>query len=140
MTTKNNIVIAATSFVDRLLCPQLTELTYVSSCSTPKTADDIQELLIQARAFNRSHAITGMLLYDGKYFAQRIEGDKTIILNLFDKIKADDRHKDVVLLSTGLIKRRKFQTWGMLYKSTQTQSSTDDFSVKINNLLTNKVN
>lgn len=65
---------------------------------------------------NPSKDITGVLLHSDDYFIQYLEGDKDII-KLYDQIKGDARHKNVVLLSYGPLKERVFPSWHMGYKN-----------------------
>ena len=44
---------------------------------------------------------------------QSLEGGRTVVSKLFQKIAADPRHKDVVLLSYEEIPERRFAGWAM---------------------------
>lgn len=72
-------------------------------------------LLEKSRESNAQNNITGCLIaYMGR-FIQVLEGDKTVVQTLFEKIKADERHTNVVAFSEDDIDSRTFSGWGMAY-------------------------
>jgi len=90
-------------------------LSYYSTAARPLTAQEMEALLIQASANNKRDNITGCLIaYMGR-FIQVLEGDKKTILALYDKIKKDVRHTDVIIFSEDDIEKRTFPDWGMAY-------------------------
>ena len=74
-------------------------------------------MLEHARDFNSSNNITGCLLFHHEVFLQYIEGDKEKVLTLFENIKKDERHSEVLLLSTSHIYSREFDSWNMAYEN-----------------------
>lgn len=88
-------------------------LIYVSSANFPMSSDDLLFLLEQSREKNRRLGITGMLVYKDGCFLQMLEGDKEVVLELFETIKKDPRHKDVIKVITGHIQQRNFENWSM---------------------------
>lgn len=94
----------------------LYQLVY-SSRRTPLCTDsEIHKILASCEKNNPSKDITGVLLHSEDNFIQYLEGDKDII-KLYDLIKDDKRHKNVVLLSYGPLKERVFPSWHMGYKN-----------------------
>lgn len=73
-------------------------LIYMSSFSAPLSDKDIEILGRDANARNNNRGITGVLLCLNNNFFQILEGEKAIIDGLFETIKKDPRHKDVVCL------------------------------------------
>ena len=92
-------------------------LVYRSKANPIFEQSQIQYMLEHARDFNSSNNITGCLLYYHEAFLQYLEGDQSKVLNLFEKIKEDDRHSQVILLSTSHIYSREFDTWSMAYEN-----------------------
>lgn len=96
-------------------------LIYCSIASELMTEEDLRVLLKQARARNRELVITGMLVYvEGKYgmlrqgrFLQVLEGSRFLIESVFEKIRNDGRHHEIVVLKTEAINKRNFKTWEM---------------------------
>lgn len=91
----------------------LYRLSYASTQSSPFDARDLINLLKEARERNKRQNITGVLLHRDDSFLQVIEGEKEAVLNLFELIKQDPRHKRVEVLSEDLIETREFSDWQM---------------------------
>ena len=113
---------------------QLYKLIY-SSLREPKCTDaEIENILEACKKNNPEKNITGVLMHSENSFIQYIEGAPREILGLYDLIKQDDRHKNVVMLSYTPIRERTFPSWHMGYKNVgklefQTDISTDDKKV-----------
>ena len=92
----------------------LNQLIYVSNraCDTLQ----IEKILQTAQSYNRSHNITGVLLYTDTKFVQLLEGDKKDLDTLYDKILKDTRHTSPYVISTDLILERAFPSWQMAGK------------------------
>jgi len=88
-------------------------LIYVSSAVKLMDDDELLFLLAQSREKNIRLGITGMLLYKAGNFMQMLEGEKQVVLEIYDTITKDDRHKDVITIITGDIKERNFENWTM---------------------------
>jgi len=88
-------------------------MLYISTAVKPMNYDDFSALLQQCRDSNHKRGITGMLLYQNGTFMQMIEGEKQVVLDLFDEILKDDRHTGVHTVLTGDIEKRNFEDWSM---------------------------
>jgi len=76
----------------------------------------LEELLVEAREFNASKDITGMLLYcDGSSFMQLLEGDEEDVRSLYARIESDSRHFDVKTLFTKETDGRWMKNWAMAF-------------------------
>lgn len=91
----------------------LSHLVYVSVRKKECTDEEIDKILASCEKNNSKLDITGVLLYSQSHFLQYLEGDYKEISDLYEKIKTDDRHKNVVLITTGMIKQRTFPSWEM---------------------------
>ncbi len=92
----------------------LKRLSYVSRFSRPLTRDEITRLTNESEERNRELGVTGMLLSSGGIFYQVLEGPADEVDRLFQKIAADPRHKDVlVLASQEQVEDRQFPSWAM---------------------------
>jgi len=60
------------------------------------TNSDVNELLDFVKVKNNSLNITGILMYSDGIFFQILEGEKTIIKELFKKILLDSMHYDII--------------------------------------------
>lgn len=95
----------------------LISLTYVSFEAYPMTEADLLKILDTAHKFNPSQNITGMLLFRNGYFIQALEGDDAAVDALYEKIAADPRHRNVMLVARESISRRSFGDWAMGFKN-----------------------
>lgn len=75
-------------------------LRYVSRFRERMSPAAIQALARDAAEFNSEHEITGALIATGEIFFQIIEGPRHEIDALYERIKVDPRHTNVVTLST----------------------------------------
>lgn len=91
-------------------------LVYRSTANT-LSSTQVDDILNESRDFNKRHDITGCLIYHKGFFIQYLEGEADIVLALFEKIRVDSRHYEVILLSKGNIYSREFDTWSMAYLS-----------------------
>jgi hypothetical protein len=92
--------------------PYLVRLSYHSDIIDGHE-DTFDEIMSEALLYNLRHDITGCLLrHDGQYF-QFIEGSRELVLDLFERIKADPRHGDVQLDRLVPIDTRLFKRWSM---------------------------
>lgn len=113
---------------------QLSRLIY-SSVRKPNCTDkEINNILESCRKNNPSLNITGVLLHSRDRFMQYLEGESGQIIKLYDHIKLDNRHKNVIMLGYSPISGRIFPSWHMGYKdvdtlSVQTEISSEDQQV-----------
>lgn len=91
----------------------LISLVYVSVGADGMSEEDLRDILASSRKNNRHHNITGMLLYRDGFFIQALEGEETVINELFDKIVEDKRHKNIMLVYKNAILTRTFGSWSM---------------------------
>lgn len=80
------------------------------------TEEGFHLLLNHCRRNNSERNVTGLLVSYRGIFIQYIEGDPAIVDALFEKIKKDPRHHEVVELDSGLQERRQFSNWSMAFK------------------------
>ena len=83
-------------------------LIYVSSATKLMDDDDLLALQRQASEYNNKTSVTGMLLYQDGTFMQMLEGEKKTVLNLYDKIQTDARHKGIITILQGKYSRKEF--------------------------------
>jgi hypothetical protein len=104
----------------------LAQITYVSRRSATLAPDDaraeVGEILGVARTANPQHGVTGALLSNPHAFAQILEGPADEVERIFDRIRLDPRHHDVVVVSSRTVAERSFPDWSMGF----TASSGDD--------------
>jgi len=80
------------------------------------THEEMDRMLFQIREKNKRLAITGLLLLIQGKFVQYIEGPEEEIDRVYDKIKIDPRHNELLLLDDGELQERQFKDWSMAFK------------------------
>jgi hypothetical protein len=91
----------------------LCTLVYVSIATETMTDTALLELLTQARHNNISLDITGLLLYRDHFFIQALEGEEDAVTALFEHVKQDARHYNVLCVYQAAIDQRQFPQWTM---------------------------
>ncbi len=91
----------------------LSQLLYVSQTRLDWSPDELAVLVARAQARNAQDGLTGLLLYGRGHFLQLLEGRRQPLLNTFNRIVLDIRHRDVDVLLDGPIVRRTFDGWAM---------------------------
>ena len=90
-------------------------IVYHSTEKPDLSAEDISNILETARDFNKKNGITGCLIYHNHRFIQVLEGDRTILEELYSNIKKDKRHSNVKTLVQDFISERNFNIWSMAF-------------------------
>lgn len=96
-------------------------IIYFSTSCWLFTPEDINDLLQQSRFWNAQVGITGALLYMHGHIIQVLEGDKPAVEALFERIKKDTRHKQVICVLNQSIEARLFSQWSMGYETLTSQ-------------------
>ncbi|TVQ36995.1 MAG: BLUF domain-containing protein [Wenzhouxiangella sp.] len=78
-------------------------------------APEIGVILNQSRRNNKPLAIGGVLCFGDGNFFQCLEGERETVEALYEQIKADDRHHDVVLLRKEPVHHRQYRLWAMKF-------------------------
>lgn len=89
------------------------QLIYTSSARVPFTGVDMSRLLLKARVNNDLVGITGMLLWRTDAFMQLLEGEESVVEELFSRILADPRHGAIQVLRRVSITENTFPGWSM---------------------------
>ena len=92
------------------------QLTYISTATKAVTFADCPAILETSRRNNQAVGITGMLMFDGVRFLQALEGDALAIRATVDRIRGDQRHRSVIVLSEREIAAPEFGTWSMAFE------------------------
>ena len=95
---------------------KLVTLGFVSEATEEFGLMGVMRLFFQACTNNRDAGITGLLYYDGKHFAQIIEGFDHAVSALWDVIRKDERHTKIHVFGKNIITTRAFSTWSMRIK------------------------
>lgn len=89
-------------------------MTYMSRFARPLSREEIDQIGTRSALRNELDGVTGVLLTLGGIFFQIIEGDEWPIDRLYGRVLRDDRHTDIICLSTEPnIDDRLFPGWSM---------------------------
>jgi hypothetical protein len=88
-------------------------IAYTSQAHPDMSAQRIDALLLDARAFNARIGVTGVLLYDGQRFFQYFEGSDYATDQVMARIQAAQGHQDIRLLADSHRDGQEFDRWYM---------------------------
>lgn len=91
----------------------LVRLMYASRAVPAVDQEELLAILKKSKANNAKSGITGALCFSEGVFLQVLEGGRTAVSKLYNRIASDDRHADVVLLNYDEIEERRFSGWSM---------------------------
>ena len=96
-------------------------IKHIIYASTPFgfSDSDLDHILIKSRYNNDKNKITGALFCRDDLYLQYLEGPEKEIDITYSKISEDDRHTEVLLLNSGMSKRRLFANWAMKHDPVQ---------------------
>ena len=101
------------------------QLAYYSTATKQFSEDDLLDLLKQARAFNKRHGISGILIYNKGCFLQLLEGENQEVDSLFDHIVEDSRHENSTIIYRKFADERIFKhDWYMAYRNVEEYSDS----------------
>lgn len=88
-------------------------LVYKSRVQAEISASELYQLVKSASQKNAANNISGVLLFDGDYFLQYLEGPDHEVESLYETIATDTRHRHVVKLMEDHSPTRRFGVWSM---------------------------
>ena len=91
----------------------LVRLMYASRAAAGMDHEELLAILRQSRAANPVHGITGVLCFSEGIFLQVLEGGRSAVNQLYNRIASDTRHTEVTLLCYEEIGERRFAGWSM---------------------------
>ena len=91
----------------------LVRLMYASRAAEGLKPEALSAILKKSTTSNPKHGVTGVLCFSGEVFLQVLEGGRSQVSALYNRIAADPCHHDVVLLSYEEIAERHFAGWAM---------------------------
>jgi hypothetical protein len=86
---------------------------YASRAVASVDQDELVAILRKSKANNPSLGVTGVLCFSEGIFLQALEGGRSAVNKLYNRIATDSRHAQVELLSYAEIGERRFAGWSM---------------------------
>lgn len=91
----------------------LVRLMYASRAVPAVDQEELIAILRKSKQRNPQIGVTGVLCFSGGIFLQVLEGGRSAVNQLYNRIAADTRHTQVELLSYQEIGERRFAGWSM---------------------------
>lgn len=91
-------------------------LTYLSSSKNLFSRRELDNILAVSRRNNTASGVTGMLLYRDGNLMQVLEGEKSVVRALYDRIVGDPRHDGVITVWEAEEPERQFPDWSMAFR------------------------
>ena len=91
----------------------LVRLMYASRAVESAGEAELTQILQQSKRNNPGVGVTGVLCLSAGIYLQVLEGGRNAVSALYNKIAADPRHKEVVILRYEEIDERSFGSWSM---------------------------
>jgi hypothetical protein len=91
----------------------LVRLMYASRAIATIDQEELVAILRKSKANNPAVGVTGVLCFGEGIFLQVLEGGRSAVNKLYNRIVADKRHHDVELLCYEEIGERQFAGWAM---------------------------
>ncbi len=77
--------------------------------------NSIQKILTSASRYSTEHGLSGALIYDQHHFIHYIEGKRSSIALLRNKMESDENHSKIDTIIFEEIDKRRFSNWTMSY-------------------------
>lgn len=93
--------------------PKLVTISYRSEALLSDGLHDLVSIVEESKLRNAACDITGVLLFDGSFFLQTLEGPLEETRHMYTKILQDSRHTKIKSLPMQEIDERDFPNWHM---------------------------
>lgn len=91
----------------------LQSFAYISRAREPMDDIGLTRIARESSSFNQTAGVTGVLLFDGQYFFQYIEGPQDGVEAVMGRIAAARAHADIEALAARGIPTRFIPFWSM---------------------------
>jgi len=110
-------------------------LVYVSEKSQHFSAEDIDKIIESSQKNNAQMKVTGLLINNGKFFIQLLEGRKEDVMKAFHRISLDNRHFRIKIVFNGQSESRLFPEWAMGLVREPTENTMNQILPKLHSEL-----
>ena len=104
---------------------------YTSRARRAFSPGDLSDLGDFASAINQGVGITGLLVFDGYSFIQALEGERSAVATVMDRILKDPRHDNIVFFKHTETYRRQFDQWSTEYRTVNDLSDGTAFLKRV---------
>ena len=92
---------------------QLYKVMYISSATREMSGEELETMMAKCREKNAFFEITGYMVYHEGNIIQLLEGSRAKVEYIYNTIRMDSRHQDIVELCKAPIENRIFSDWQM---------------------------
>jgi hypothetical protein len=92
---------------------RMVRLVYASTFNAEVDPAELKNIHENARKNNNEIDVSGILIFGNNYFLQCLEGGRTNVNKIYEKISKDSRHKDLIILGYEECHSRMFEKWSM---------------------------
>ncbi|MEH3107879.1 MAG: BLUF domain-containing protein [Sphingomonas fennica] len=111
------------------------QLIYISTASPGFQEAEMPAILSVSRRNNALRRISGLLMFDGRRFLQALEGAPAALETALETIRADPRHRAIVVLKDRTVPATEFGGWAMA--AHRFDQTTDDLVAAVENSVRN---
>jgi len=109
-------------------------ICYVSHAENDVSKTDMEKLFATTQKNNTACDITGILLFESGNFLQVLEGNDTTVLNLFEKIEQDSRHKNIFVILKQKCNRRIFENYSSGFSVVKSKEELQKIETYLNQI------
>lgn len=109
-------------------------IVYVSTASPNLEESEVGEVLSGSKSWNNQHDVTGLLLFSEGNFFQIIEGEKNVIFQLFENIKKDKRHRNIMQIFGKEIHKEAYDGYDSDFVSEEANYDSEKFQHYLNQI------
>lgn len=84
-----------------------------STIDPARASGELRAIAQICAANNPLLAVTGVLIFEGSFFVQVLEGERDTLQRLSARIKADPRHSEFTVLADRPVDARQYGDWAM---------------------------
>ena len=93
----------------------LRRIAWSSVPSSSFSAARLGEIVAPARWNNKCNDVSGVLLYTGMHFLEILEGEESVLNEMWSRLENDHRHASLVRIGDEACEERRFVGWKMAY-------------------------
>ena len=109
----------------------LRRIIYSSETVTgqPLSPDALRGIVYGARNFNTLNGVTGILWNEGHKFVQVVEGTRTSLRDVMERITRDPSHHNIKINLNMPVVRRDFGDWAMILQTPDVTDQGEHFQI-----------
>ncbi|MDY8138829.1 BLUF domain-containing protein [Aquimarina sp. 2201CG5-10] len=112
-------------------------ISYVSTANRYLLDSEIADLMEFVELYNNTSGITGILIYSDGNFFQVLEGETELVHSLFNKIKCDPRHHNIIKILDDTICESSFTKYHSFFTINQDNRGNKELQSFLNSEKTN---